>query len=77
MAFWGLIGPALEAVAGLAKAYTKSVELQERHLDWQMGVDKAEKEQLKAENAHLRRRLEVYEAKNATPGSGGSSSSQL
>lgn len=77
MAFWGLIGPALEAVAGLAKAYTKSVELQERGLDWQMGVDKAEKEQWKARAIHAETRLAIYEAANAKPGSGGSDSGKL
>lgn len=65
-----LLGNALEA-------YTKSVAIKERSLDWQMGVDKAEKEQLKAENAHLKLRLAVYEAQNAKPGTGGSDSGKL
>lgn len=61
-----LLGNALQA-------YVKSVALKERTLDWQMGVDKAEKEQLKAENTHLKLRLAVYEAQNAKPGSGSDS----
>lgn len=67
----------VEAISLALQAYVTSVQLQERTLDWQMGIDKAEKEQLKAENAHLRTRLAIYEAANAKPGTSGSDSGKL
>ena len=63
--------------ANALEAYTLTAQARARSLDWQMGADKQKLVQLEAENAHLRTRLAVYEAQNAKPGSGGSSSGQL
>lgn len=67
----------IEAISLALQAYVTSVQIQERSLDWQMGVDKAEKEQWKARAIHAEQRLAIYEAANAKPGTGGSDSGKL
>lgn len=71
------IGAFLEVAAGTLKAVTLAQEASRDALQFQMGADKQLLEQLKAENEHLRKRLAVYEQKNAQPGSGGSDTGQL
>lgn len=71
------IGAFLEVAAGALKAVTLAQEAAARAHDFQMGADKAMLEQLRAENVMLKQRLEVYEARNAQPGTGGSDSGRL